>query len=555
MGTKGYLQRRLDMKSLASWLVPPARGWYRKSGGMLRSRLFLPLVGLSTVILALALSSYLLLPPDLHPLAYLLHASLLLTALALISTVLIRAQQDYHIPLTYLRNWALRVRAGHLGSRIPVPAQGEFCELANDINSLSQTLQNLSDDMQNQVRKQTRRIEQKTHSLEILYDVAASINASRDLEDLLTRFLHTLKDVVDARAAAVRLITDDGEMRLVASIGLDQDIVEKEQLVPSKHCLCGSAMTLGVVQCHNDLRQCGHTLGRPFFESNNVAMLAVPLEHRDTVFGVYNLFVDDQTIAAREDIKNLLISIGRHLGMAIAKARLDEETHRLSITEERTQFAHELHDSLAQSLASLRFQVRVLDESMHQGDEAIIWQELEKVENTLSNANSELRELISHFRLPLDSRGLVPAVEDLVKHFREEANINTYLQVEWSEERLPPKTEIQVLRIIQEALCNIRKHSQAQNVRIRLRDHHDHTYTVLVEDDGNGLATAVRKAGPGEHVGLGIMQERAKGLGGELSIESDPDEGTRILLSFTYPAPHSPYQTIIERMDTKQAVS
>ena len=61
--------------------------------------------------------------------------------------------------------------------------------------------------MQSEVAKQTRRIQQKTHSLEILYDVAANINAARDLEDLLTRFLHTLKDVVDARTGTVRMLT------------------------------------------------------------------------------------------------------------------------------------------------------------------------------------------------------------------------------------------------------------------------------------------------------------------------------------------------------------
>ena len=110
-----------------------------------------------------------------------------------------------------------------------------------------------SDDMQSQVSKQTKHIERKTHSLEIIYDVAASINISRDLDDLLTRFLHTLKDVVNARAAVVRLITDDNQMRLVSSIGLDDDLMAREQLIPSESCLCGSAYKDGKVLFQQDL--------------------------------------------------------------------------------------------------------------------------------------------------------------------------------------------------------------------------------------------------------------------------------------------------------------
>src|SRR5690606_10232805 len=117
------------------------------------------------------------------------------------------------------------------------PPKGEFAELARDINSLGEELKTLSRELDAQVQKQTERIAQKTHSLEILYDVAASISVSRDLNDLLTRFLHTLTDVVDAQAATVRLLSDDGQMRLVASTGLNPDFVSREQLVPVDRCL------------------------------------------------------------------------------------------------------------------------------------------------------------------------------------------------------------------------------------------------------------------------------------------------------------------------------
>ena len=73
--------------------------------------------------------------------------------------------------------------------------------------------------------------------------------------------------------------------------------------------------------------------------------------------------------------------------------------------------AHELHDSLAQSLASLSYQVRVLDETLHQGDESTTWQQLERIENSLDESNTELRELIANFRAPVSQQGLIGAIQ------------------------------------------------------------------------------------------------------------------------------------------------
>jgi two-component system nitrate/nitrite sensor histidine kinase NarX len=248
--------------------------------------------------------------------------------------------------------------------------------------------------------------------------------------------------------------------------------------------------------------------------------------------GVYNLFADNPHEILDEAMKARLASIATHLGIAIEKARVDEQTGQMSIMEERTRIAHELHDSLAQSLASLRFQVRVLDETLHQGDESTTWQQLERIENSLDEANTELRELIAHFRAPVDERGLLAAIEQLVERFRKDTRIHTYLQKEWKQERFPPEVEIQILRIVQEALWNIRKHSQAKTVRIMLRNDNHGNYRILIEDDGIGIGEQIHGL-PGEHVGLTIMQERATRVGGQLKIESEPGEGTRIVLTFT----------------------
>ena len=456
---------------------------------------------------------------------------LFVIAAILLTLLFVRIQRNFLQPLTKIRHWVTQMSEGHHEARLSLDNTKEFAELTTDINMLGKTLQILSEDMQSQVEQQTHHIQQKTRSLEIIYDVAASINVSRDLEDLLTRFLHTLKDVVHARAAVVRLATDDDQMHLVSSIGFDEDLMEREQLIPSQSCLCGSAFEEGRVLFQRDLTKCDKIVGRAFFGKEDIGMVVVPLQYRDRTLGVYNLFVYREDFADTADVKDLLTSIGRHLGMAIDKARSDDEANRLSIMEERTRIAHELHDSLAQTLASLRFQVRVLDETLRQGNEPGIWHELEKIENNLDEAYSELRELITHFRAPVDKRGLVPAVEHLVERFRTQTGIHVFLQKEWHLLQLPASTEVQVLRIIQEALNNIRKHSQANFVRIMLRSNAQGECKILIEDDGIG----VKSSSPDhkvDHYGLHIMEDRAKQIDAEFKIESEPGEGTRVFLHF-----------------------
>lgn len=533
--------RRVRRPARSGWrakLFSATSIWQIRTRTLRSSGLFGPLVGLFGVLALICVTTLIQFAVDGVPaiLTLLLQLALLVAGSALIALVLIRAQQRLMTPLSNLRGWALRMRGGNLSARIPVPRSGEFASLARDINSLGEELKRLSRDMDSEVRKQTERTEMKNRSLEILYDVAASINTSRDLNDLLKRFLLTLSGVTNAKAATVRLLTDDNQMRLVASLGLDEEIVREEEMISTQRCMCGKAVTLGEIHTQSNIQQCGRYAGRPFFDDENIEMLAVPLQYRGKTLGVYNLFVPRPGLVGREDIKDLLTSIGRHLGMAIEKARLDEESKRLSIHRERSMLSHELHDSLAQTLASLRFQVRMLDETLQGTDNVNARREVLQIKNGIDEAYTELRELLSHFRAPFDQRGLISALEKVINRFRKETGILIFFQNQWKLDNLPSVLEMQVLRIVQESLNNIRKHSQAHAVRVLLRTASDGTNTVLVEDDGIGMRDRVLDGKPGEHIGLSIMRERARRLGGELNIESEPGEGTRVLLTFRYDA-------------------
>lgn len=523
----------------AEWAGTAPRSWSRNWLAFRAYHLFLPMTMLALSVLLLAVSSYIVWQDQNKPdwLALLFFGALVSTVFSI--TILLRSvQQQLLEPFTLLRNWATRVRNGSVTARLPQEGTDEFAILAKDLNNLGVSLQTLTQNLEDEVRRQTEHIAQKTHSLQVLYDVAASLNASRDLNDLLTRFLYTMRDIVNAKAGTVRLLNDDDQMELVASIGLDDEVVAHERIVPVKRCLCGNAVNEGDVLFQQDLLPCQQYVGRPLLEnSTQLGMIAVPLQYRGKSLGVYNLFIDKTEFDARDEVKALFTSIGRHLGMAIEKSRLDTESKRLSIMQERNTLAHELHDSLAQTLASLRFQVSMLPATLHDEGSAAASHEIEQIKNGLDEAYTELRELLAHFRAPIDARGLLPAIEDMVSQFRKQTGIHTFLQKEWDSTRLPANLEMQVLRIVQESLANARKHSKAQTVRIMLRCNTEGQYRVLIEDDGVGMQKPAFTGHPGEHIGLSIMQERARYLGGDLHIESEEGEGTRVLLTFRYPDP------------------
>ena len=382
-------------------------------------------------------------------------------------------------------------------------------------------------------RTQAVRLSRKTQSLDILYAIAASLSRPGNLEQLLGGFLDTFIELIDARAASVRLVTGDGHIRLIASRGLSAEAIKRDGLMPAGRCLCGFVSTEGGLRIQSGTASCAKLTGGPMLARDCVEFVVVPVQYQDRILGVYNLFLDNPLSVMGEDMRDLLISVGRHLGLAIEKAHLEGEARRLAIMEERNIIGNELHDSLAQSLIGMRLQLQVLSESLARKDLSAAQYEASALRRALTQANADLRDLLTNFRLKIDESGLVKTVDNLVERFVRETGIAVFFHNECAALTLSPTQEVQVFYIIQEALANIRKHSGAHNVRIMLNNEDD-LYTVLIEDDGLGMTGVVEEAS-GEHAGLAIMRERTERLPGQIVIESEPGEGTRIILIFNAP--------------------
>ncbi|MCW8908912.1 MAG: histidine kinase [Sedimenticola sp.] len=438
-------------------------------------------------------------------------------------------------PLVQLERAVGDVCQGEPWTNLLFEDAGVLGPLARDLDSLSSELIDLYEDMDNRVARQTRRLAQQTTGLKALYDVAASINQMDDMDELLMRFLRILKEMVHGVAAKVQITTPDGRMRLVGSIGPDDRLLTESEQLPVPLCECGKALSSGDVLCQNDAVACSRRNGRHMYSSEEVEQVTVPLRFHGDMLGVYRILVRKSSLEGREETYDLLFTIGSHLGIAIAKHRSDEEARRLSIIEERTTLAHELHDSLAQTLASLRLQVRMLDETLEEADDdrSLARNELKRIKNSLDEAHTELRELLHNFLAPVDQRGLVPALEKMTQRFRQDTGVSIFFQSSCRQVNMGASEEMQLLRIVQESLANIRKHAHAHTVRVLLTCSLNGEYRLLVEDDGVGFDNVHQQGSPGEHIGLTIMEERARKVGAELKIESEPGEGTRVELTYT----------------------
>jgi len=530
---KNTIKDILNSSTLSRWLIPPADGWHRKSkNAFVSSNIYWPIIFLASCLATSVLMISLdWLFPKWHQLFYTILFLISLSAILFLIILVAKIEKNLLVPLTHIRHWAGRMRGGNLVAHIPLPKEkNEFYELAFDINNLGASLKNLTHDMRQQVKEQTDRVAQQSNSLAILYEIATSINQSKDLNDLLSQFLNTLKKTTNAEAASIRIATVDDQLSLISHTGLLNPVLQKEKNIPIDLCHCGKTFREKIISTQ-DISVCGKIMGTNLCHNAELKMIAVPVMYRGKCIGVYNLFVKDSELIDREEFTSLLTSIGQHLGVAIAKNQLENQTNRNALMEERLFLSHELHDSLAQTLVSLKYQLNLLTDSIQHRDITSIEKELNNMGESLDKANSDLRDLLDHFRTQMDDRGLIPAIRELVHNFQTDTGMSCYFQDETKGHKLLPNYEIQVLHIVQEALSNIRKHSKAQNARVIIRTD-DENWNVIIEDDGLGINTENKKSKPGENVGLNIMQERAAHIEGTLQIESEIDEGTRIELNF-----------------------
>jgi signal transduction histidine kinase len=217
---------------------------------------------------------------------------------------------------------------------------------------------------------------------------------------------------------------------------------------------------------------------------------------------------------------------------ANAYRRIEEQ----ATIEERSRLAREMHDNLAQGLGYLKLKTKLAKDSLVPEKSEQTMAELNDMKLMIDDMYADLRESLGLLRVKtLDSIGLIATLADYVHEFSQRSGIKTELFVADGQAKLSTLAELQTLRLIQEALTNVRKHAKASKVEVRFEA--DGNWTeVSIGDNGRGFDPTPyqgQEEGPSEHIGLKVMRERVESLGGNMSISSSREQGTKV--SFRIP--------------------
>jgi signal transduction histidine kinase len=231
----------------------------------------------------------------------------------------------------------------------------------------------------------------------------------------------------------------------------------------------------------------------------------------------------------KQEELRFLLDLVRQVGPAIYNVYLLHRLRRRASAAERARFARELHDGAVQSLIAVEMQVDVLRRQAVA--DKLINSELGRIQTLLREEVLKLRELMQQMKaIDVDAQRLLPLLRDTVERFQRETGINARFVTDLEELDMPQRVCRELLRIVQEGLVNVRKHSGARHALVRLISSGDN-WNLTVEDDGKGLSFSGRynqeqmqEAGKGPM----IIQERVRLIDGQLTVESTPGQGTRL---------------------------
>jgi two-component system nitrate/nitrite sensor histidine kinase NarX len=430
-------------------------------------------------------------------------------------------------PVALLQQALSRIRQGDLRTRLEVQSNDEFGQLTEGFNLMARAMQISHADLESKVREKTASIEIKNQRLAALYEVSAQASEASNLEVLAQGFVRQVRSVSGADAAVVRW-SDEGNERYVilATDGLPSTMVDEEQCLQAGSCFCGQP------QRKPAARVIPIVPSTPMFlphchEAGYQTLVALPVQVHQRVLGELNLFFRSP-VELTPDMRELLEAMVRHLASSMEGLRAAALEREAAVAEERGMLARELHDSIAQSLAFLKIQTQLLRDAVAKGNIAARERSMAELDVGVRECYADVRELLVHFRTRTSAEDIEAALRTTLSKFEHQTGMATQLTMQGHGLPLAPDVQVQALHIVQEALSNVRKHAQASRVQLRAY-RHPH-WRIEVQDDGVGFDATDHPMPDSLHVGLGIMRERALGIGARVHLQSAPGEGTTVTI-------------------------
>ena len=373
----------------------------------------------------------------------------------------------------------------------------------------------------------TRRREAET-----LYRVGTEIAVLSDVGRVLNLVVTSARELLGADAAILSLL-DEGRGRLIvrAADGLRGQALMGVDLAPGQG-VAGHVMLTGQPLVVNDYvtdTRITHELDGLVRQEGLQTHLAVPIASRGKAIGAL-VIAYRRTQPTSEDEVHLLRRMANQAAIAIENARLYEQVQSLAILEERDRLGREMHDSLGQSLGVLNLKAKLVEDLVGAGRTREAEEELGQMRQTIREAYDEVRHAILGLRTSEARDDLETALRVQITRFRDQTRLPVLHDVLGPIPSLPALAAVQVTRIVQEALTNVRKHAQASAVTVTMTAEGGRL-VVRVTDDGCGFDVAAIQAEPGARFGLETMRERAESIGGSLDVASAPGKGTTVSLA------------------------
>lgn len=414
-------------------------------------------------------------------------------------------------PLAQLTDAADRIGKGDYGYQTRIEGTDELALLGSVVNQMSNSVEQIYRDMDDQVKQRTAELNNNNIALEFLFETARKILASYQQEIDYQQLLDQLAEVIGGEMQLeICLFTDQGD-RPYRRIAANCEISDCSQRDCSS-CIGDNPIdTQDALQCSQDN-----------------AEGSFPIIREETGYGVIKCHSTNPFNLELWQEK-LLRSVADQFALALSLSVHRNQQRRLAMLTERTVIARELHDSLAQALSYLKIQVTRLQKSID--SQAFDQQQpiVDELREGLTSAYRQLRELLTTFRLKIDTGGLQSALEQVVNQLNERNSMQVTLHYQLTNLPLSPTEEIHLLQIIREASQNAINHSLGSKLDIHLFQNANQSIQLLIDDDGIGIP---EKAEKNNHYGLAIIQERSRHLNGTVEIARRPEGGTRVAFAF-----------------------
>jgi signal transduction histidine kinase len=367
--------------------------------------------------------------------------------------------------------------------------------------------------------------ERLSPALKAVSDAVLAVASQLSVDEVLQRLVDSARELAGARYAAVGIPDDAGGFTRFLVAGMSDELIASMGPLPRTHGMLGAMLKSEGAYLTDDIHADSRFRGWwPRTHPDMRSFLGVPIIAPEGVIGAF--YLTEKETAATFDARDreLIELLASHAAIAITNARLYERSRELSILSERNRLSLELHDVVSQKLFSLNLAAEAANTLLDRGaDEAR--PQLERVRDLAREALAELRSLIFGLRpAELERDGLEGVLRKEATMLQRVHGVKVRVEAEGESPTIEAACAGEILRIVEEALHNAVTHAQAHTVTVHLRGS-DHAMRVEVSDDGIGFDPADPEL-RSRHLGLTSMEERAREIGGTLTLDARPGSGT-----------------------------